>query len=131
MIAVNELNQLKCTNKDLLKQVVVLLTPFAPHICEELWAALGETQTVCDATYPLCNEAYLVEDEVQLAISFNGKARFLKVFTAGLSNDQIQAETLQDERTAKYIDGKTIVKVIVVPNKNSKHCTQRIVFIKS
>lgn len=117
MIAVNELNQLKCTNKDLLKQVVVLLTPFAPHICEELWAALGETQTVCDATYPICNEAYLVEDEVQLAISFNGKARFQKVFTAGLSNDQIQAETLQDERTAKYIDGKTIVKVIVVPNK--------------
>ena len=117
MICVNELSQLKCHNKELLEQVVILLNPFAPHISEELWSLLGHTNSVCDAAWPQVNEAYLVEDEQQLTISFNGKARFQMNFAATASSDQIQAITLQDERTIKYIDGKTAVKVIVVPKK--------------
>lgn len=117
MICVNELSQLKCHNKELLEQVVILLNPFAPHISEELWSLLGHTNSVCDAAWPQVNEAYLVEDEQQLTISFNGKARFQMNFAATTSSDEIQAITLQDERTIKYIDGKTVVKVIVVPKK--------------
>ena len=117
MICVNELSQLKCHNKELLEQVVILLNPFAPHISEELWSLLGHTNSVCDAVWPQVNEAYLVEDEQQLTISFNGKARFQMNFAANASSDEIQTITLQDERTIKYIDGKTIVKVIVVPKK--------------
>ena len=117
MICVNELSQLKCHNKELLEQVVILLNPFAPHISEELWSLLGHTNSVCDAAWPQVNEAYLVEDEQQLTISFNGKARFQMNFVATASSDEIQAITLQDERTIKYIDGKTVVKVIVVPKK--------------
>ena len=117
MICVNELSQLKCHNKELLEQVVILLNPFAPHISEELWSLLGHTNSVCDAVWPQVNEAYLVEDEQQLTISFNGKARFQMNFAANASSDEIQTITLQDERTIKYIDGKTVVKVIVVPKK--------------
>ena len=117
MICVNELSQFKCRNKELLEQVVILLNPFAPHISEELWSLLGHTNSVCDAAWPQVNEAYLVEDEQQLTISFNGKARFQMNFAATASSDEIQAITLQDERTIKYIDGKTVVKVIVVPKK--------------
>lgn len=117
MICVNELSQLKCHNKELLEQVVILLNPFAPHISEELWSLLGHTNSVCDATWPQVNESYLVEDEQQLTISFNGKARFQMNFAATASSDEIQAITLQDERTIKYIDCKTVVKVIVVPKK--------------
>ena len=117
MICVNELSQLKCHNKELLEQIVILLNPFTPHISEELWSLLGHTNSVCDAAWPQVNEAYLVEDEQQLTISFNGKARFQMNFAATASSDEIQAITLQDERTIKYIDGKTVVKVIVVPKK--------------
>ena len=117
MLCVNELSQLKCHNKELLEQVVILLNPFAPHITEELWSLLEHTNSVCDAAWPQVNEAYLVEDEQQLTISFNGKARFQMNFAATASSDEIQAITLQDERTIKYIDGKTVVKVIVVPKK--------------
>lgn len=117
MICVNELSQLKCHNKELLEQVVILLNPFAPHISEELWSLLGHTNSICDAAWPQVNEAYLVEDEQQLTISFNGKARFQMNFAATASSDEIQAITLQDERTIKYIDGKTVVKVIIVPKK--------------
>ena len=117
MICVNELARLKCRNKALLGDVVVLLSPFAPHISEELWAALGHAQSVCDAALPVCNEAYLVEDEQQLTISFNGKARFQKTFAAEALNDEIQAAALSDERTAKYLEGKSVLKVIVVPKK--------------
>ena len=117
MICVNELSQLKCHNKELLEQVVILLNPFAPHISEELWSLLGHSNSVCDAVWPQVNEAYLVEDQQQLTISFNGKARFQMNFAANASSDEIQTITLQDERTTKYIDGKTVVKVIVVPKK--------------
>ncbi len=117
MIAVGELAQQKCRSKQVLEQLVVLIAPFAPHIAEELWHALGNTTTVCDAQWPVFNPQYLVESEVQLTVSFNGKARFQKKFAADATNDEIQAAVLADEQSKKYLDGKQIVKVIVVPKK--------------
>ena len=117
MIAVGELAQQKCRSKQVLEQLVVLIAPFAPHIAEELWHALGNATTVCDAAWPVFNAQYLVESEVQLTVSFNGKARFQKKFAADATNDEIQAAVLADEQSAKYLDGKTVVKVIVVPKK--------------
>lgn len=117
MICVNELAQSKCTNKELLKDVIKLLAPFAPHISEELWHALGETTTVCDAQWPECNEEYLKENDIQMTVSFNGKARFQKVFSVDDSKEEIEKKVFADERTLKYMVGKTIVKIIIVPRK--------------
>lgn len=117
MICVNELAQSKCTNKELLKDVIKLLAPFAPHISEELWHALGETTTVCDAQWPECNEEYLKENDIQMTVSFNGKARFQKVFSIDDSKEEIEKKVLADERTQKYIADKTIIKTIIVPKK--------------
>ena len=117
MIAVGELAQQKCRSKQVLEQLVVLIAPFAPHIAEELWHALDNTTTVCDAQWPVFNPQYLVESEVQLTVSFNGKARFQKKFAADATNDEIQAAVLADEQSKKYLDGKQVVKVIVVPKK--------------
>lgn len=117
MIAVGELAQQKCRSKQVLEQLVVLIAPFAPHIAEELWHALGNTTTVCDAQWPVFNPQYLVESEVQLTVSFNGKARFQKKFAADATNDEIQTAVLADEQSKKYLDGKQVVKVIVVPKK--------------
>ena len=117
MIAVNELGQQKCHNKTLLKDMVILIAPFAPHIAEELWHVLGETTSVCDAAWPTYDESYLAESEMQLTISFNGKARYQKTFPADAQKDVIEKATLEDERSQKYLDGMQIVKVIVVPKK--------------
>ena len=117
MICVNELGQQQCHNRELLRTLVVLLAPFAPHIAEELWHQLGEQGTVCDAQWPAWDEKYLVENEIQMTVSFNGKARFQKTFAADATKETIEKETLADERGLKYLESKTIVKVIVVPRK--------------
>ena len=117
MICVNELGQQKCKNHGLLRTLLILIAPFAPHIAEELWQHISEKGSVCDAQWPTWNEAYLTENEVQLTISFNGKARFQMTFPTNASKEDIEKAALNDERSAKYIDGKTIVKVIVVPKK--------------
>ena len=117
MICTNELTQQKCHNRELLKQVVVTIAPFAPHIAEELWERLGGEGSVCDAEWPEWNEAYLVENEMQLTISFNGKARYQMTFPADATNEQIEAAVLADERKDKYVEGKQVVKVIIVPKR--------------
>jgi leucyl-tRNA synthetase len=117
MICVNELTQLKCHNKLVLGQLVVLLAPFAPHVCEELWHALGNDSTVCDAKWPVHDEKYLKEDSVTYAVSFNGKARYNIEVAADMPGDEVQAIALAHEGAAKWTEGKTIVKVIVVPRK--------------
>ena len=117
MIAVGELQQQKCRAKAVLEPLAVLIAPFAPHIAEELWHAMGHTTTVCDAQWPEFNPAFLVESEMQLTVSFNGKARFQKKFPTDAKNDAIQAAVLADEQSQKYLDGKQVVKVIVVPKK--------------
>ena len=117
MICVNELAQQKCHSRELLKLLVVLISPFAPHIAEELWEQLGQEGSVFDAQWPAWNEEYLVENEMQMTVSFNGKARFQKLFAIDATKEDIEKQTLEDERTGKYTDGKQIVKVIVVPKK--------------
>ena len=118
MICVNELGQQKCANRELLKKMVIVIAPFAPHMAEELWEQLGgETKSVCDAAWPAWDESYLVENEVQLTVSFNGKARFQMTFPADATKEDIEKSALEDERSQHYIDGKTIVKIIVVPKK--------------
>lgn len=117
MICVNELFNLKCSKKEILEQLIVALAPFAPHVCEELWATLGHTTSVCDAQWPAFNEAYLAEDTINYTISFNGKARFNMEFAADAASEAIQTEVLADERSHKWLEGKTPKKIIVVPKK--------------
>ncbi len=117
MICVNELTSLKCNKKAILKELAVLLAPFAPHIAEELWATLGGTKSVCDAEWPDFNEDYLKEDVVVYAITFNGKVRFNLEFAAGTPKEEVEKVALAHENSAKYLDGKQPKKVIVVPNK--------------
>ena len=117
MIAVGEFNAQKCTSKTVLEQLVVLIAPFAPHIAEELWEQLGHKQSVCDAKWPEFNEKYIKENSVTLSISFNGKTRFTMSFPVEASKEEVEKEVLAGEQAKKYIDGKQIVKVIVVPGR--------------
>ena len=117
MICVGELAQQKCTSRAVLEQLVELLTPFAPHICEELWEVLGHNTTVCDSPWPELKEEYLKEDTETISISFNGKTRFTMNFAPDAQKQDIEAAVMASENTAKYIDGKQIVKVIVVPHR--------------
>ena len=117
MICVNELTQLKCKNADVMKTLVVLIAPFAPHIAEELWEQLGGKGSVCDAEWPKWDEALLVENQVKMGVQFNGKVRFEMTFPADADNQSIEKAVREDERTARYTDGKQIVKVIVVPKR--------------
>ena len=117
MICTNELTQLKCRNHELMKTLTILIAPFAPHIAEELWSMLGGEGSVCDAPWPEWNEDYLVENQMKMGVAFNGKARFELQFPADATNDVIEQAVRQDERTARYTDGKQIVKVIIVPGR--------------
>ena len=117
MICANELASLKCNKRAVMELFVIVLSPFAPHICEELWAALGHETSVCDAQWPAFNEEYLKEDSVKYTISFNGKARFTMDFATEAGREEIEAAVLANEMTQKYIDGKSIKKIIVVPKK--------------
>jgi leucyl-tRNA synthetase len=95
----------------------VLLAPFAPHVAEELYHVLGNETTVCDAAFPKHDEKYLAENTVKYPISFNGKVRFTLELAADLTPKQVEEIALANEQTAKYLDGKAIKKVIVVPKK--------------
>ena len=117
MIATGELAQQKCVSREVLEKLVVLLAPFAPHVAEELWEKLGYTTTVCDAEWPIFDESHLKEDSVTLSVSFNGKTRFTLDFPADASADAIREATLASEQAQKYLEGKNVVKVIVVPGR--------------
>ena len=115
MICLNELG--RCNKRAILKPFVTLLAPFAPHISEEIWQAMGLEGSVCDAQWPLCDESYLVEDSVVYSISFNGKTRFSLEFPADADNETIQNTVLAHESTQKWMDGKPARKIIIVPKK--------------
>ncbi|MBR4297709.1 MAG: leucine--tRNA ligase [Bacteroidaceae bacterium] len=117
MVAVNELTQQKCNNKEVLETMVILLAPFAPHMTEELWNRMGNEGSVCDATWPAYDENKMKEDCVTLSVSFNGKTRFTLDFPVDATKEDIEKTTLDSELTKKYLDGKTIVKMIVVPGR--------------
>ena len=117
MIAVNELTEQKCSKKEILEPLVVLLSPFAPHVAEELWHILGNETSVTDASFPEYVEAYTVENNCTYAVSFNGKTRFAVDLAKTMGKDEVESHVRAMEQTARYVDGKSIVKVIVVPGK--------------
>ena len=117
MVCTNELTQQKCRNLRILRTLVKVLAPFAPHIAEELWEQTGGKGSVCDSEWPTWNEDYLVEDEVQMPVSFNGKARFQINLPATASKEAIIEAAMSDERSQKYLEGKQVVKTIVVPGR--------------
>ena len=117
MVCTNELTQQKCRNLRILRTLVTVLAPFAPHIAEELWEQTGGEGSVCDTEWPTWNEDYLVEDEVQMPVSFNGKARFQINLPATASKEAIIEAAMSDERSQKYLEGKQVVKTIVVPGR--------------
>ena len=117
MICVNELFTLKCSKKAILEPLSILLAPFAPHIAEELYHALGNETTICDAVFPVCNEEYLKESVVKYPISFNGKVRFTLELPADMNKEDVEKTAMANELTLKQLDGQQPKKVIVVPGK--------------
>jgi len=117
MICVNELGEQNCNNRAILKELVILVSAYAPHIAEELWQKLGESESVSFATFPTFNPDFLIEANHKYPVSFNGKMRFLLELPTSLSKDDIEKEVLANEQSQKYLDGKDPKKVIVVPGK--------------
>jgi leucyl-tRNA synthetase len=118
MIATNELGEQKCNNREVLSELVVLLSPYAPHVCEELWVKLGnEAGTLSNATFPMCNEAYLVSDSFSYPISFNGKVRFKVDLPTSMAVKEIEEHVLGMQEMNKYMEGKAPKKLIVVPGR--------------
>ena len=117
MIAVNELQKLKCNKRVILEPLAVLISPYAPHVCEELWSLLGNAESIDFAPFPALNEAYLVEDEIEYPVSFNGKMRFKLSLSAELSKEEIEEIVMKDEKVIQQLDGAKPKKIIVVPKK--------------
>ena len=117
MICVNELSSLKCHHRDVLAPLAVLVAPFAPHIAEELWKRLGNTESVTYAPYPVHEDKYLQEDSKEYPVSFNGKVRFKRAYATSMTPAEIEQAILVDPQTAEQLQGNTPKKVIVVPNR--------------
>jgi leucyl-tRNA synthetase len=117
MVCLNELTKLKSTAKEVKETLVVLLAPFCPHLAEELWHLLGHDTTVCNAPWPAFNEDYLKEDNVKMMVAFNGKARFPLEFPANITPAEAEKAALENPQSAKWMEGFTVAKVIVVPGK--------------
>jgi len=117
MIAVGELTDLGCNKREILEPLLVVLSPFAPHIAEELWEMLGHKESISFASYPVYNPAFTVEDSVKYPVQFNGKMRFLIELPKSLGREEVEAAVRADANTAKYLQGAAIRKVIVVPGK--------------
>lgn len=117
MIALNDLSALKCNKREIIEPVVVLLSPFAPHICEELWNRLGHNESISFATFPEYVEAYTVENTFEYPVSFNGKMRFKMTFPKDMPIKEVEKGVIENPQTAKYLDGGSVKKIIVVPCK--------------
>ena len=117
MICVNELAAQKCTSREVLEPLAVLISPYAPHIAEELWSLMGNKESIATASYPQFEEKFLVESTKTYPVSFNGKMRFTLDLSLDLSKDEIEKAVMEDERTQKQLDGRTPKKVIIVPGK--------------
>ncbi len=117
MICTNELTQFKCRNREVIKTLVILIAPFAPHVAEELWQQLGGEGSVCDAQWPKWNEDFLVESQMKMAVAFNGKVRFEIQLPVTEDKKAIEEAAMHDERTSRYTEGKQVVRVVVVPKK--------------
>jgi leucyl-tRNA synthetase len=118
MIAVNEFTDQKCNNKSVLKEFIILMAPYAPHFCEELWEKIGEPSgSLFSASYPVFESSFLVEDAYDYPVSFNGKMRFKVSLPLNLKREELESQLLKMDETNKWLDGKTPKKVIIVPGK--------------
>ena len=117
MIAVNELTSMKCCKREILESMTVLLSPFAPHICEELYHALGHSESVSKASFPEYVASYAAEDNVTYPVQFNGKLRFTVDMPKSAAPSEVEARVREMEQTSKWAAGMNIVKVIVVPGR--------------
>ena len=117
MVATTELSQQKCRSRKVLEPLAVLIAPFCPHVAEELWEAMGHTTTVCDATWPVFEEKYMVESMVKMPVQFNGKVRFTMTFEASATPDAILEAVIGAPEAARYLEGMEVVKKIVVPGR--------------
>jgi len=117
MIAVNELQKLKCNKRNILEPLAVIVSPYAPHICEEVWNLLGHNTSIEFEKFPILNEDYLIEDEIEYPVSVNGKMKFKISLPATLSAKEVEDLVLQNEKMGMLLEGKTPKKIIVVPKK--------------
>jgi len=117
MIAVNELQKLKCNKRNILEPLAVIISPYAPHICEEVWNLLGNNSSVEFEKFPVLNESYLVEDEIDYPVSFNGKMKFKIKLPSTLTKEEVERIILENEDAKKHLDGKTVKNFIFVPKK--------------
>jgi leucyl-tRNA synthetase len=117
MICVNELQTQNCHSRAILEPLAILISPYAPHIAEELWSQLGKSISISTVAFPALDEKHLVESSKEYPVSFNGKMRFTIELSLDLSKEQIEEIIMKDERTLKQLDGKTPNKIIIVPGK--------------
>ena len=117
MICINELSSMKCNNRFVLENLLILISPFAPHFAEELWSQLGNTKSIVDEKYPEFEEEYLVESEKVYPVSFNGKTRFTLNLSLDLNHQEIEKEVLSNEKTKSILDNNIPKKIIIVPGK--------------
>ena len=117
MIAINDLQKLKCNKRAILEPLAIIISPYAPHICEELWQILGHSSSIEHVKFPELNEKYLIEDEIEYPVSFNGKMRFKISLSSNLTAPQIEEIIMRDERTLKQLEGKSVKKSIIIPKK--------------
>ena len=117
MICVNELSALKCNKKTILTDLCLIISPYAPHICEELWLKLGNKESISFAKFPKYNSKLLLENNYKYPVSFNGKMRFILELPVKISKEEIEKEVLKNEKTLKYLEGKNPKKIIVIPGK--------------
>jgi leucyl-tRNA synthetase len=117
MIAVNELQTMKCNKRQILEPLTILLSPFAPHITEELWHMLGHDSSIYNAAYPDYDESYLVENTFEYPVSFNGKMRFKINLPVDMPQAEIEQKVLKHEKAQKWLEGKSVRKFIVVPKR--------------
>jgi len=117
MICLNELSEMGCRKKAIFEPLLIILSPFAPHICEELWSRLGHSSSIAHATFPAFNPSYLAEDTFTYPVSFNGKVRFQIEMPVNAPKETVEAAALQHEMAEKWMEGKTPKKIIVVPGR--------------
>ena len=117
MICINELTDQKCNNREIISEFAILLSSYAPHISEEVWSRLGNQKSITTASFPKWNENYLIEDEINYPISFNGKTRFIVAFSSNMTKGEVESEIMQHEKTIQYLEGREPKKIIVVPKR--------------
>lgn len=117
MIAVNELTSQKCNSREVLEPFVILISPYAPHIAEELWQKLGHSESISTVPFPKFEEKYLVESTKEYPISFNGKMRFTLELPMDMNREEIESAVMSHEKTAHYLEGREPKKIIIVPGK--------------